>query len=304
MDRLYDAPDEQGSGLTAEISPATPSTVGGRLRLVESPRNAARAIVQYFPANYVQDTLDILQARNAFYEAQGNRSILACAIALAEALMRVLEGWGLKRNFPAMPGLRDKEDVVRCLRVLREPLAKLAELSMNPPRLHGRKRVAPGPLYTPDELDQAVLTLLLALADGVFKRCTQATYVMKALLLLTGYTVAFDGRVKKGATLAGLRGMYRGFPVASIRESSTTYASLAILTLPYLVGEAWYAEPEVFEELIAEVGRHSAWASVVSMLLHPARLFDILLFVQGKHGLVLLRYEGTGGWPWYESLDR
>jgi len=197
----------------------------------------------------------VLLARDAFYAADA-RSIQARADDLADRLMEVLNRWGLNRQLPSLPSLRNKPAIARCLIALRDRLRKLAALSTYPPRLHDGERFVPRMLYTPDELDQEVLSLLIALADGLFVCCSHATYLLKSLLLLTGYTVALDRNVRKGARLAGLEGMNEALPTENIRASAITDTSLQIVTLPYLVGTAWHAEPEFFDDLIAVVGRH------------------------------------------------
>uniref|UniRef100_UPI003F498938 hypothetical protein n=1 Tax=Cupriavidus necator TaxID=106590 RepID=UPI003F498938 len=196
-----------------------------RLRVVATQQILTDAILR-FDVSYARDYRDALQASLAFLEASED-STRRLAVPLARILIAALENWGLGRR-PSAPKARQPEEVA-CLLLdpeVRRGLKKLAKLRTDPPRFVQSKRFVPGALYRDaDELDTVVRYLIVRLADGLFTGCTQATYPMKALLLLAGYMVAFDTWVRTGTKLAGGQGMSstNGFKRYITADNGTHY---------------------------------------------------------------------------------
>nr|WP_141662009.1 hypothetical protein [Burkholderia ambifaria] len=253
-----------------------------------------------FDPLYARGYVAVQAASLSFLEATDERMAQERAVTLAHELVRVLQEWKLGGR-SSTPKARSEDDIGRFLldHEIRHSLAKLSSLRREPPRLVAGTRVVPGGRYKPDELDMAALRMIVRLADGLFTCCARATYPMKALLLLTGYTVAFDSNVCLGAKHAGFAGMATGFKITSIRESASCPASRKIVSMPYLVGSAWHAEREMFVRVFESIRNDATWAKLVTQLYHPARLFDILFFMQGKHCMQLMQFDHLAATHWY-----
>lgn len=297
----------EGDG-TTDTAGAT-DVLTAKANTTSNREEIARAFTDYDQAGgyrgcaqcgYAKAYNDVLLAREGFYEAADDASQLKAVESLAEELVKGLRKWGLQGGHRT-PIARSREDIVPYLLTEREALKRLAALSQEPPRLVDGKRFVPGGQYTPDELDAEVTRLLVSLAEGLFVGCTQATYSMKALLLLTGYTVAFDRHVRSGAALGGFTGMEAQFQIAAIRDSSTSAAARKIVALPYILGSLWYAERALFEQVIEAVRCSPMWAALATQLYDVGRFFDIQFFMQGKDGRLLLQLERSGPGYWYKD---
>jgi len=136
-----------------------------------------------------------------------------------------------------------------------------------------------------------LIHVLNFLADKLFINNTNVTYPMKAFLLLTAYMPAYDGNVRKGLT----RGGYSGF--ASTRfllpKNAGCSNSKKITSMPYVLGCCWNNYKDIFIEGVST-------SNYPILLKEPARVFDILLFMQSKEWRPLLLKCSNNCDNWYE----
>lgn len=261
------------------------------VRVTGQAREIAKAI-DNFPAAYHAGFSDV--------RAIGRRYVAAAAPAddvvaeLAQALRGVLGRWGAGKR--EAPELRGAEEVANVLRhgETHASLASLGRISLSALNsLHGR-RYLNGKLVAPEELatfESNLFGALHILGEHLFVRNTNATYPMKAVLLITGFMPAFDSQVRSGLQRGGFLGMDKTQYL--LPTDATRADGKKIARLPFLLCECWAActwqlhkgiENSKYRELLGE----------------PGRVFDVLLFMQAnKKNPVLVTYDPPGQ-SWYD----
>lgn len=138
--------------------------------------------------------------------------------------------------------------------------------------------------------DTTLLGTLHLLASRLFHGCTNVTYPMKVLLLITGLMPALDGNVRGGLHRGGFAGMSTTqFLLADTTQSAN---GKKLTRLPFLLGQCWSAFLPQFLTGI----QHSQYPELVE---EPGRVFDILLFMQARTEVPVLSYAG-GNALWYD----
>lgn len=250
------------------------------------------ALVSAFKAfnpDYVDDYW-LIHGLTADY-LEGDASVHADR--LAQELIRVMINWGATlRRAPAPRPVEEISDFLQRKEVF-QAIATLSALRLTPPRIESKLRAAD----RLTELDRSVLELLTMLSDGLFINCTNATYPMKAMLLLTCYTCAFDGQVRDGAQNGGFSGM-RGsrFLMADLSNEHTVTVQ-KIIHMPYILGCAWNDHQDKIVAALTATGQ----PRLMQLATHPARVFDILLFMQNsrtsaKNGALLRLAQPDRNW--------
>jgi hypothetical protein len=149
-----------------------------------------------------------------------------------------------------------------------------------------------GKAGTPEELggfDSNLICALGLLAKHLFVENTNATYPMKAALLVTGLMPAFDSKVRRGLQRGGLLGMDKTQYLLPADASGVVGKQLT--RLPFLLGECWTACARQLREGVDK----SRFPDLVS---EPGRIFDVLLFMQAdwKIPVLLSCQPPTRGW--------
>lgn len=269
-----------------------------RLRILAGLEELAGAIAGFDP-KYVRGYFEVEAASVQFLDDWDPPSDRERAERLAAALVVVLREWQLEQK--AQPKARAHEDIVAFLLepAVREQLALLARLKRTPPRWLGGRRHVPGAILGADDLDRLFLNLLCRLAHGLFVGCARVDYAMKALLLLTGFTMAFDLQVQAGAHRAGIGGMKTIHYIAQIERQPECAAAQKIAAMAYLVGTAWHEHRDLFERAL-DITQDPV---LRRLRYHPARLFDILFNVQGVSEFPLLALEWAGEGKWFAAAS-
>lgn len=249
------------------------------IKLVADPAAIARAFVD-FKSEYVQGYFDVHRAATTLLFLPTNcpiDNLEQSTRALATVLIRVLREWGANKR--RAPRLRTEAEIIKLFTDprLREMLRDLSKLRTRLPSVDEGKRVVGTDSHSPDQLDALVINVLNELASGLFERCTNLTYPSKAVLLLTGYMVAVDSEVRSGAQYAGFTGMSSPLAVADTQHPNLSTAK-KITAMPYLLGQAWPRIGDQIKDALVVTGRKD----LLELLGHPARIFDILLFMQSK----------------------
>lgn len=249
------------------------------IKVVAGPAAIAKAFEGFKP-EYVQGYFDVHCAATTLLFLPADSPIAnveQSTRALATVLIRVLKEWGANKR--VSPRLRPEAEIVKLFTDprLREMLRDLSELRTRLPSVYEGKRVVGTGSHSPDQLDAIVIAVLNQLACGLFERCTNLTYPSKAVLLLTGYMVAVDSEVRSGAQYAGFTGMGSLLAVADTRHPDLSTAK-KITAMPYLLGQAWPRIGDQIKAALVVTGRKD----LLELLGHPARIFDILLFMQSQ----------------------
>lgn len=183
---------------------------------------------------------------------------------LAHCLSNTLNDWGAgKRKAPHVV------DVITLADILAD--ADFGALCHE--LLLGSRGVYAGQ-YSGGQGDQT-MKFLNFVAKHMLTGSTAVTYPMKILLLLTGFMPALDGQVKKGLTLAGAP----GFATTSYQLVASSEVSMQrIQSLPIDLSGLWNQSLQnaVAASQFPELGDY------------PGRVFDVLLFMQGKEAAPLL----------------
>ena len=217
---------------------------------------------------------------------------LATTQELARRLRCALRSWGAGTR--AAPPVREEGDLSNALLVphLHGHLQTLAGISLSRLGLNGQHRTlnAPNNSVTVADLDAIYGCVLQALADNLLEGSTNVTYPMKAILLLTGFSPAFDSQVRSGLRDAGFSGM------AATQFSMPLDLSRAngkkVTRLPFFLGHCWAQFGAVLHSGI----QNSAHAYLDD---EPGRVFDVLLFMQGGYGRQLFRFQADFA-TWHE----
>jgi hypothetical protein len=248
------------------------------------------AAIDDFRAAYHHDFQHV-RAMSQLYLAETTPT-LATTQELAHRLRCALQSWGAGTR--AAPPVRRESDLSNALLVpqLHSQLQTLAGVSLLRLGLNGQYRTlnAPNSSLTVADLDAIHASALQAVADNFLEGNTNVTYPMKAILLLTGFSPAFDSQVRGGLRAAGFSGM------AATQFSMPLDLSKAngkkVTRLPFLLGHCWAQ----FGALLRGGIQNSAHAYLAD---EPGRVFDVLLFMQGGDGRQLFRFQ-PGLAAWYE----
>lgn len=211
---------------------------------------------------------------------------------LTKALREVLRNWGAGGR--AAPRLREPHDFQETLldptvhtRLVSLSHIQIPNLSItNTTRCLNKDRTD----TTLVSFDTTLLGTLHLLASRLFHGCTNVTYPMKVLLLITGLMPALDGNVRGGLHRGGFAGMSTTqFLLADTTQSAN---GKKLTRLPFLLGQCWSAFLPQFLTGI----QHSQYPELVE---EPGRVFDILLFMQARTEVPVLSYAG-GNALWYD----
>lgn len=243
-----------------------------------------------FRADYHHDFQHV-RAMSRLYLAE-TPPTRAIAQELARRLRCALRSWGAGTR--AAPPVRSEDEFSNALLnpQLYGQLQTLAGLSLSHLGLNGRYRTlnAPNNRLTVAGLDCIHLPVLQELANKLLVGNSNVTYPMKALLLLTGFSPAFDSQVRRGLFAAGFRGMRATqFLMPPDRGKAN---GKKVTSLPFVLAQCW-------AQFGAVLNRGIQNSSRTYLVDEPGRVFDILLFMQGKHGRYLFQFQ-PGPAAWYE----
>jgi hypothetical protein len=246
--------------------------------------------IDAFSAAYHEDYFRVRALRRRHLAAAAGSAL---APHLVTELRTVLTNWGAgKRDAPACLTF---EQVLTALRTpaLHGDLCTLHGASLSSFTVIGTERRFVGKPPTPAALrtfDAGLFSTLNTLGKALFRENTNATYPMKAALLLTGLMPAFDSQVKNGLHRGGFAGMKKTrYPLPDKMDGADWKK---ISRLPFLLGECWNTHEKTIAAGIAQSTRPA-------LINDPGRFFDVLLFMQGNRGQpILLRNAGTA--KWYE----
>lgn len=233
-----------------------------------------RTAINQFKKSYHDDYYKVLENRLRYLNdnAIGSSTISRLAVDLRQVLIN----WGADYRKAPKPSdvkvfesaLNDKELRNDLLFFSNQNSYQLSESSLI--KIHG-------------DVDALLINVLNRLADKLFINNTNVTYPMKAFMLLTAYMPAYDSNVRKGLT----RGGYSGFATTRFLLPKNTMCSNSkkITRMPYILGCCWNNFKDTF---IEGVGR----SNYPSLVKEPARVFDILLFMQSQEWRPLLLQYG------------
>jgi hypothetical protein len=212
-------------------------------------------------------------------------------MALAQPLRDVLLNWAAgRRKAPTPRSIREIENTLdaapvhAALRALHDLSLSMASVWHNQQSFVGipTKRAAL------DAYDANLFAALYALAKGLFAENTNATYPMKAALLITGLMPAFDSQVRRGLQRGGFLGMNKTQFILPGNANGADGKKIA--RLPFLLGECWHAYSH-------QINAGISTSRYKGLLDEPGRFFDVLLFMQGDNGNpVLVSYHGPQTW--------
>jgi hypothetical protein len=247
--------------------------------------------INRFRQQYHEDYFRVrVQARQYLEGALSHAS----ATATAAALLVALKSWGAgRRNAPscksltiATQGLFDT--------VLRDSLRDLSRSFEYLDMVDGKRVLLYGaPFVHVEDFDRCMLTTLNTLAEALLVDNTNVTYPMKALLLLTGLTPAFDGQVKGGLKVGGVSGIAKTSYLLPRADCSDAQK---ICTLPFYIAHCVARSRGELDTAI-KLSRYPMLNG------EYGRLFDVLLFMQRRRSpqTALLRFSTTPGYQWYNS---
>jgi hypothetical protein len=212
---------------------------------------------------------------------------------LAQALRKVLSRWGAGER--KAPQLQDEREFANVLRqsALHGLLAGLGGIALSNLTVEQSRRLINGRPATFKELmafDLNLFGALRILGERLFHENTNATYPMKALLLITGLMPAFDSQVRRGLQRGGFLGMDKTQFLVPTDASCADGKKIA--RLPFLLAECRMACSDVLRKGIIN-------SSFAELLTEPGRVFDVLFFVQGHHREPVLVICDPPGREWY-----
>jgi hypothetical protein len=260
------------------------------LRLTATSAEISNA-VNGFPAAYHRDYSEFRPiARRWSTERQPAAAVVS---ELTPAFRRVLRSWGAgKRKAPTLRREEDfaatfvdvrlHRDVVRLLEMSQAGLAVDAECR----RLVNGSHV-PGDLK---DFDDTLLSVLREISQRLFVDNTNVTYPMKVLLLISALMPALDNQVRAGLGRAGFSGVKRTQFLVPVNPASADGKKLT--RLPFVLGQCWAEFATEFRDGICQ-------SNFAGLLQEPARVFDVLFFMQanGKTSLLILHPQNK---PWYD----
>jgi len=250
----------------------------------------ARAIDE-FNAQYHEDYFAVrTQATSYLTEPLSFLS----AHGLAGPLLAALKSWGAgKRGAPSCKSI-DTAAQALCEPALQGLLKNLENSFQYLDVIEGRRVVKDGaPFATVAEFDDGLIKALNMLADALLVGNTNVTYPMKALLLITGLTPAYDSQVKGGLAIAGVSGINKTrylLPRVACGDAKK------ICALPFHIAHCVAHSRRVLDAAI-ETSRYPMLRG------EYGRLFDVLLFVQRGRTpqTALLNFTSSIGERWYEN---
>jgi hypothetical protein len=255
---------------------------------LEGTPAAIACAIDAFSATYHEDYFRVRALRRRHLAAAAGSAL---APNLVTELRSVLTNWGAgKRGAPELLTF------VQILSAFRAPslhgdLCVLQGAPLSALTVIGTQRCFVGKPPTPAALqafDAGLFAALNALGQALFRENTNATYPMKAALLLTGLMPAFDAEVKNGLQRGGFSGMKKTRYLLPRRMDGADWKKIS--RLPFLLGECWNTHQETIAAGIAQSTRPA-------LINDPGRFFDVLLFMQGHRGQpILLRNTGTARW--------
>jgi hypothetical protein len=246
--------------------------------------------IDAFSAAYHDDYFRVRALRRRHLAAAAGSAL---APNLVTELRTVLTNWGAGRR--DAPECSSFTQILTALRApsLHGDLCTLHGASLSSLTVIGPQRCFVGKPPTPAALqafDAGLFATLNTLGKELFRENTNATYPMKAALLLTGLMPAFDSQVKNGLQRGGFAGMKKTRYLLPDRMEGADWKKIS--RLPFLLGECWNTHQSTIAAGIAQSTRPA-------LINDPGRFFDVLLFMQGNRGQpVLLRNAGTP--KWYE----
>lgn len=258
-----------------------------KLKLIATQRDVTDAI-DNFNQQYHDDYQIVREASTRYL--QETHPTPETTLHLSRFLFCALRSWGSGKR--AAPPVRGVSDLARELldTQLHGQLRKLDGVSLSHLRMSGQRPIVNAPPDSPNAsaLANIQVSLLHTLSDKLFDNNKNVTYPMKALLLITGFSPAFDSQVRGGLSAAGFKGMTTRFSMPIERDKAN---DKKIRMLPFYLGQCWAQ----YEEVLASGIRKSKHKNLVD---EPGRVFDVLLFMQGSDGRKL--FEFTFSSAWYE----
>ncbi|MEK7748384.1 MAG: hypothetical protein AAB300_04855, partial [Nitrospirota bacterium] len=198
---------------------------------------------------------------------------------LAPALRKVLENWGAgSRKAPELQSI-DASKTTLADSTLHADLVALYRSPLSSTTNHPMLHIA---------FDFSLFRSLRSLSKGLFHGNTNATYPMKAVLLVIGLMPAFDSQVRCGLQRGGFIGMDKTQYL--LPESALQADGKKIAGLPFLLGECWATYAKQFHAGITN-------SKQGELITEHGRVFDVLLFRQGNpSNPVIVKYQGTRNW--------
>lgn len=242
-----------------------------KLKLIATQKEVTDAIDDFNP-KYHDDYQIVRETSKRYLEE--THPIPEITLSLARLLFCVLRSWGSGKR--AASPVRRVGDVARELldTELHGQLRKLDGVSLSHLRLNGQQPIVNAPPDSPNasELANIQVSLLHTLSDKLFDNNKNVTYPMKALLLITGFSPAFDSQVRRGLSVAGFMGMTTRFSMPLERDKAN---DKKIRMLPFYLGQCW-AQYEDMLNCCIRKSKHKY------LLDEPGRVFDVLFFMQGS----------------------
>jgi hypothetical protein len=150
------------------------------------------------------------------------------------------------------------------------------------------------PFSSVQDFDDCLIRTLQSLANGVLINCTNVTYPMKTLLLLTGLMPAFDSQVKGGLTKAGFTGVKSTSFKLPVQGSTN---AKKICALPFYIADCANNTANV-----AAINAAISASNFPNLSNNIGRIFDVLLFSQNSsstNNLLLNFIPPIGITRWY-----
>jgi hypothetical protein len=150
-----------------------------------------------------------------------------------------------------------------------------------------------GPFATVEDFDQCLLAALNMLAEVIMVGNTNVTYPMKAMLLTTGLSPAYDSQVKGGLRIAGVSGIDKTRYLLPHADCSD---ARKICALPFYIAHC-AARSRCQLDAAIENSRYPMLKG------EYGRVFDVLLFLQRRRTpqTALVRFSAEAGRRWYET---
>lgn len=213
------------------------------------------------------------------------------AVPLAKKLHEVLFKWGVcKRRAPKIKSIAELTEVL-----LNSDFHALLNGFISTPvsklRIKNEIRTVCD-VEAGSNLDKNLNLVLSKISTEFLIKNTNVTYPMKVLLLLTGFMPALDSRVRNGLKKAGISGV--GSAQFLMPTSLISIESRKLTRLPFILGECFFEKNN--NQLLMNAINASNYRGLAK---EPGRLFDILFFMQGLHGEMLLGFKPTVR-HWYD----
>jgi hypothetical protein len=247
--------------------------------------------INAFSATYHADFFRVRKLGQAYVTAVTPSPVVT---SLALLLREVLVNWGAgMREAPTLQSLSQIENTLAgdqlhtALKVLHSsPITTLTVVK------NRRSFISiPTTQAALNAFDNHLFFVLRTLGSGLFRGNTNATYPMKAVLLITGLMPAFDSQVRRGLQRGGFTGMNKTQYL--LPDDPHNADGLKIARLPFLLGECW----STYANQISAGIMNSRYPQ---LLAEPGRFFDAMLFMQGDpDNPVLISYQGSR--RWYDS---